>query len=479
MQRRVSSIIALGFLGLYSVVSQAFTYVPMTDEALLAQSPVVVLGQVLSVDDGLVTNRRETEYQISVQQVIKGDVPVNTITVQTPGSRQPSMQSHWLPGLPSMSEGEAMLLFLQPHDDGRYGLMQLGLGAFKLQRDAQGNSVFARELANTERLEVSAPLANAVTELPRDAAAFLTQLGGQPEFEQLLSDSGRQTANFTTMGVPQARWYEFDAGQDVPFRAHSGGQPEMNGGGFTEIRNAINAWNNDPGSNIRYRYAGTSSRTAGFAQNDGVNVVLFDDPNGEVDGSFDCQTGGVLAAGGFVSSVSTQPYNGQLFAEIREADIITNDGAGCFFSGFSGKLGEQIFGHELGHTLGLGHSCGDDELLVVTDCDLASADEFNALMRAYPHVDDRGAQLSPDDRAGAAFLYGMGNEQPTDDGAGGDDGVVRQDDPDSGGGGGGNKSGGGGGGGGCAMSTGGPVDPLLWLFTALSLVYLLRRRRQV
>lgn len=485
----VRGVIALILL-IASPASMAFTYVPMTDAALAGQAPVVVLGKIAQVGNSAVLNRPVTEYELQIVEVLKGLVPTSSIFVQTPGVPRPAANARWLPGTPAFDQGDALLLFLQPLSNGNYGIVHMGLGAFELVRDAAGELVFQRNLENTRRLPVGPPRANAINEAPRQAKAFLERFGVDAHsvgLNSLVAGNEYQTANFTTLGTPPSRWFEFDEGQDVAIRSHVDGQPGMTNDGVPAIQAAIAAWTNDANSNIRYVYGGTTTSEAGFRSNDGINAILFDDPNGEVEGSFTCQEGGVLAAGGFVSSGSTSNYNGAQFAAILEVDIITNDGAGCYF-GFQGDMsfGEEIFGHELGHTLGFGHSCGETAILVVEDCDLAGPAARNALMRAFPHGDGRGATLTADDRNGAAFLYEQdaSTTPPPDDG---DGEVVMDDEPDvdtpdgaSGGGGSGDagdtRRSSGGGGGGCSLQPGAPVDPLLWLLSLTSLAWLLRRK---
>jgi Matrixin len=201
---------------------------------------------------------------------------------------------------------------------------------------------------------------------------------------------GLTTAPFTLTRYPvdnlPIRWFGFDSGGHVSWRAHEDGQPGLAGGGFAELQTALEVWTTDPDSVIDYRYAGTTDATGGFNTSDDLNTVLFDDPNNEVS-SYVCGSGGVLALGGPWFSSTTTPYKGQAFHPAVEADIVFNDGIECFISS---KGAEEVFAHELGHTLGVGHSA-----------------EPQALMWPYVHNDGRGAGLHGDEQAAARYLYSL------------------------------------------------------------------------
>ncbi len=113
-------------------------------------------------------------------------------------------------------------------------------------------------------------------------------------------------------------------------------------------------------------------------------MILFNDPNNEVE-PFNCNSGGVLAIGGPWYDTGTLLHQGIPRHPIVSADVIINSGLECYLRS---SVAEEIFGHELGHTLGLSHSSLPD-----------------ALMFRSAHNDNRGARLTDDDRAAIAALY--------------------------------------------------------------------------
>lgn len=386
----------------WAPTASATTYVPITDDKLADQARYVIEGTVEQSGPALDGERPWTEYQVRVERLLKGNIEDEVIAVRVPGGVRPDGLALKIWGAPEFDTGERVLLFLARRSDGSYHPLHLMLGAFR-EVDLEGRRLAVRDTSEAEAIEEAG--AEDSDEAVRDVALFSRWIADrargqvrEADYFVELPGSGMQRIHerFTYLGGVQNRWLEFDRGASVGWRAHVNGQPGLASGGYPEFQTAIQAWNADSRTNIRYRYDGTTGASAGFTDFDGVNAILFEDPNNEMAGNF-CDGGsGTLAIGGtWFNDNGPPPYT------IQGADIVVNDGAGCWF--VTGRRAEQVYGHELGHTLGLGHSCGGSAGV----CNTPQKSE--ALMRATAHADDRGASLRDDDRAGIFSLYPEGS----------------------------------------------------------------------
>jgi len=146
---------------------------------------------------------------------------------------------------------------------------------------------------------------------------------------------------------------------------------------------------------VRLVYGGLTGANGGLNNSDGVSTVLFNDPNGDIPGTFNCASGGIVAMTIWRSS-GTADFNGRTFGVMTEADTVVQDGAGCVLS--RNNNAAEVLAHELGHALGLAHPCGDAGLVSCVVNTLLN----QALMRPILHGDGRGASLRTDDLAGIA-----------------------------------------------------------------------------
>ncbi len=402
-----SILVAILLLASASVVG-ATTYVGVSDSNLVDQAAAVARVVVVSAEPGPAGGQPSTDYRVEVEEVVKGHLPGSTITVRVPGGVGADGLALKIWGAPEFRPGDEPLLFLAASRDGSFQILHLMLGAFHARR-AEASELAVRDLSEAHGVRVIAGSDSGEEPGVRDLGRFTAWIADRALGIRRAADYWRQAPaegpgswrekfveTLATDGHP-IRWFSFDEGGRVSWKLDPAGQPGLD---FSQVeaayQAALQAWTGDPTSSVQYIDGGAGNATGGLIHNDGDNTILFNDPgNLNLPQSFTCQGGGILGIGGvFFRSDSTRTHRGLAYHAAVEGDVVINDGTECFFKNNPSGLAE-ILAHELGHTLGFGHSL-----------------DTGALMRATAHNDGRGARLSDDDRLAASVVYGDGSFQP-------------------------------------------------------------------
>src|SRR5688572_18260331 len=158
---------------LVAMAAHATTIVLPSDEQLIAKTPVIVDGTVLSttaIDRG---GAIWTDTVVEVARAMKGSVD-GTITVREIGGTLDDRITK-LFGTPEFAAGEHVLLFLEPSPRGGYRTMDLYVGKFSRGATKNGRHLWMRDDLSHDVTLLDADLQPLhAMNVQRDAVAFET-----------------------------------------------------------------------------------------------------------------------------------------------------------------------------------------------------------------------------------------------------------------------------------------------------------------
>ncbi|HSF24445.1 MAG TPA: matrixin family metalloprotease [Blastocatellia bacterium] len=388
----------------------ASTAVVPRDEELVVESRAIVTGKVMEVSTGLDPLKGVvfTYVRLKVETVLKGQILESEVVLKELGG-ETSEFGTMIFGMPAFEEGQDVFLYLNTWPDGSLRVHQGFLGKFNITpnrltgrlevaRQEEGSSVEIMRSSvdgTTDRSDFEAYSARIISLVEANAERAHrfeeTHYAGVPVLTVPRGFDGEREnvrLNWALLNPNRPlRWFEPDANGDVVFYVNPAGAPAWDY--QDDIRQALKAWSSASGVNIRAILVGTTGG-CGAQTADGKNTISFNNCDGFFAPSSGCS--GLLAVGGIVrySTSDTKTVSGMTFYRGIEANVSFNPFALCNYADRC-QLQESLT-HELGHSLGLGHSS-----------------DSSATMHAFAHFDGRCASVNADDNAGISRVYPGGS----------------------------------------------------------------------
>jgi hypothetical protein len=357
--------VTLAFL--LSVSATAEYYILPEDLAMMREADAIAVVKVTGIHCAFAGERDiMTNIDVKPELVLKGSIdrtaPLRIVepggTVGTKVMLVSAAPAYWM--------DNRALVFLQRTETGEWRTYGAALGKFDFVRDAEGRQLAVRWAGEQSETSFWTPEGQPREDKVRDAQLFIRYIERFFSFSptssrpRLLQTNALEADYFVENPAPAVtsprawnpatnavyppsaytlgtfRWEIFDAGGSVSFRV-SGVQPGYDSVGAAQ--RALAAWTDDPGSNVRYTYAGTSTDT--FISDD-KNTIVYNN-------STDVPAGAIAYARWYGGNEHT--YKGETFYSIVEGDVVVKSNLTV-----SQKVFDEAVTHELGHTLGFRHS---------------------------------------------------------------------------------------------------------------------------